>query len=88
MLLLQSVNRDVYASGRNKTNHCNVVVIGGNMGKKWYLSKTINYNAIFLALVAIATEGFGLKIDPNIIVGAQTLMNILIRKYFTREPIV
>lgn len=58
------------------------------MGKKWYLSKTINCNAIFLAIVAIATEGFGVEIDPTIIAGAQTLMNLLIRKYFTREPII
>ena len=57
------------------------------MDKKWYLSKTINFNAIFLALVAIAVEGFGITIDPTIIVGLQTLMNLVLRKYFTREPI-
>ena len=57
------------------------------MDKKWYLSKTINFNAIYLALVAIAVEGFGVEIDPTIIVGLQTLVNIVLRKYFTREPI-
>jgi hypothetical protein len=57
------------------------------MDKKWYLSKTINFNAIFLALVAIAVEGFGITIDPTIVVGLQTLMNLILRKYFTREPI-
>jgi hypothetical protein len=58
------------------------------MGKKWYLSKTINFNAIFLALVAVAVEGFGLTIDPTIIVGLQTMMNLILRKYFTTEPVV
>ena len=57
------------------------------MDKKWYLSKTINLNAIFLALVAIAVEGFGLTIDPTIVVGLQAFLNIILRKYFTREPI-
>ena len=50
------------------------------MGKKWYLSKTINCNAIFLALVAAITEGFGIDLDPTIVAGAQALMNLLIRK--------
>ena len=58
------------------------------MGKKWYVSKTINFNAIFLAAVAVLSEGFGIAIDPTIIAGAQTLMNLLLRKYFTTEPIV
>ena len=57
------------------------------MGKKWYLSKTINFNAIFLALVAIVTEGFGITVDPTIIAGLMALMNLILRKYFTREPI-
>ena len=57
-------------------------------GKKWYVSKTINFNAIFLALVAIATEGFGLVIDPTIIAGLMALMNLILSKYFTSEPIV
>ena len=58
------------------------------MGKRWYLSKTINFNAIFLACVAALTEGFGITVDPTIVAGAQTLMNLLLRKYFTTEPIV
>ena len=57
------------------------------MGKKWYLSKTINCNAIFLAVVAGVTEGFGITLDPTIVAGAQAVMNLFIRKYFTREPI-
>ena len=57
------------------------------MGKKWYLSKTINFNAIFLALVAIVTKGFGITVDPTIIAGLMALMNAILRKYFTREPI-
>ena len=57
------------------------------MGKKWYVSKTINFNAIFLALVAVVVEGFGVEIDPTIIVGLQTFMNVILRKYFTSEPI-
>lgn len=56
------------------------------MGKKWYLSKTINFNGIYLACVAIATEGFGLTIDPTIVAGGQALMNLILRK-FTKEPI-
>ena len=58
------------------------------MGKKWYVSKTIIFYAIFLAAVAVLSEGFGIAIDPTIIAGAQTLMNLLLRKYFTTEPIV
>lgn len=58
------------------------------MGKKWYLSKTINFNAIYLACIAIAVEGFGYTIDPTIVAGGQALMNLILRKYFTREPIV
>ena len=57
------------------------------MEKKWYVSKTINFNAIFLALVAVAVEGFGVEIDPTIVVGLQTFMNVILRKFFTTEPI-
>jgi hypothetical protein len=57
------------------------------MGKKWYLSKTINFNAIYLAMIAVITEGFGIALDPTIVAGGQALMNLILRKYFTREPI-
>ncbi len=58
------------------------------MGKKWYLSKTIDMNVIFLALVGILVEGFGFPVEPTIVVGLQAFMNVILRKYFTREPIV
>ena len=57
------------------------------MDKKWYVVHTYSGFEKFLALVAIAVEGFGITIDPTIIVGLQTLMNLVLRKYFTREPI-
>jgi hypothetical protein len=37
--------------------------------------------------LAIAVEGFGVVIDPTIVTGLQTLMNLILRKYFTTEPI-
>ena len=50
VLLLQGINRDVYASGRNKTNHRNVVVIGGIMLKGY---RTIIFNLVMTALMII-----------------------------------
>lgn len=52
---------------------------------KFLKSKTINFNAIYLALVAIVTKGFGYDIDPEIIAACQTLMNWILR-YLTKEP--
>lgn len=54
--------------------------------KKWYKSKTINFNALYLAVVAAVTEGFGVQIDPAVIAAVQTLMNFVLRKV-TKEPI-
>ena len=56
------------------------------METKWYKSKTINFNAIFLAAVAVVTEGFGVVLDPTIIAGAQTIMNLILRR-LTNTPI-
>ena len=50
MLLLQGINRDVYASGRNKTNRSDVVAIGGNMLKGY---RTIIFNLVMTALMVV-----------------------------------
>ena len=50
------------------------------MIKKWYQSKTVNFNAIYLGLVAIVTKGFGVEPDPVIIAGGMAAMNWVLRR--------
>jgi hypothetical protein len=54
--------------------------------KKWWQSKTINFNAIFLAIIAIVTQGFGIDIPAEWIAAAQTFLNIILR-LITKQPI-
>ena len=57
------------------------------MGKKWYVSKTIDFNVIYLAVIGILTKGLGIEIPAELVVSIQTIGNIILRKYFTTEPI-
>ena len=50
---------------------------GGKM-KKWYKSKTINFNAMYLAIIAVL-QAFGLEIPTEAVVAVQTLINIILR---------
>ena len=52
---------------------------------KFLKSKTINFNAIYLALIAIIQEGFGVSLDPAIVAAVQTIFNWILR-YVTKEP--
>ena len=56
------------------------------MVKKWYKSKTIDFNVIYLAGIAILVKGLGIEIPPELIVAVQTIMNIVLRK-LTTDPI-
>jgi predicted permease len=54
--------------------------------KKFWKSKTVNFNVIYAAIIAIITQGFGITISPEIMVLVQSLGNLIIRK-FTNEKI-
>lgn len=53
--------------------------------KKWYKSKTINFNALIVAIVAVL-KSLDIYIEPEIIVAIQTIGNIVLR-FVTSEPI-
>lgn len=54
--------------------------------KKWYKSKTINFNALYLAVIAILTQGFGIVIDPAVVTAGGVLLNWILR-FITKQPI-
>jgi hypothetical protein len=53
---------------------------------KWYKSKTLNFNALYMAIVAAITQGFGIEIPAEAIAAVQTLLNIGLR-FVTKGPI-
>ena len=55
--------------------------------KKWYKSKTLNFNAIYMALIAILTQGVGIVLDPEVVAAGGVLLNWILR-LLTKEPIV
>ncbi len=52
---------------------------------KFFKSKTINLNALYMALVAVAGAA-GVEIDPELVAAGQTFLNFVMR-YVTKEPI-
>ena len=56
------------------------------MGKKWYKSKTLNFNAIYLAVIAAMTQGFGIAISPELVAAGGVILNAILR-LFTTEPL-
>jgi hypothetical protein len=56
------------------------------MGKKWYKSKTLNLNAIYLAVIAGLTQGFGITISPELVAAGGVILNSILR-VFTTEPL-
>ena len=53
---------------------------------KFLKSKTINFNAIYLALIAILTQGFGVEMSTEVVAAIQTLMNWILRA-ITKVPL-
>jgi hypothetical protein len=53
--------------------------------KKWFKSKTINLNALLLAVVGVL-GAVGYEVQPEVVAGIGTLMNVVLR-FVTKEPI-
>jgi hypothetical protein len=49
-----------------------------------FKSKTINMNALYMALVAVSSA-LGIELGPELIAAGQTILNIVMR-YITKEP--
>lgn len=48
-------------------------------------SKTVNFNALFLALVAVS-GACGISLEPELVAALQTLLNVILR-FLTSEPL-
>jgi len=48
-------------------------------------SKTINFNALYLALIAVM-KSFGMEIDETVVAAGATLLNWILRA-FTNKPL-
>ncbi len=55
------------------------------MGKKWYKSKTLNFNALYLALVAVV-GAFGIELGPELVTAGGVILNAILRT-ITSEPL-
>ena len=53
---------------------------------KWWRSKTVNINALYLALVAVVSA-LGVQMEPELVSALQVILNVVLRA-ITNKPYV